>query len=311
MIARHHLHALCIGAFFLSVSAHAAGPKTKSRELFEEGVSLMQTGRFAEASERLRASLAGAPRAPTAFNLAIALRGTGDVLGALDLFQRIEQREFGAVGGAEKSQVTALLRECEAEVAQLTVQLPAKYVAAADVRVDGVPLVLQGETTLVRVNPGPRHVTLTAVDVESIDSQVTLARGERRTVVLEPRPRVDRRAATLQLETSDPRAWLAVEGHGGGRSPLVKQLPPGTYQVSVRLGDNARNTALTLPAGRTVRLVLDLPKGRPLYASPWFWLATGAAVVAAGVTTVVLATRTTERPPQKNDVWGAVSALEF
>ena len=301
--------AVCTGLLLVTVTAHADVPKAKARELFEEGVSLMQAGRFAEAGERLRASLAGAPRAPTAFNLAIALRGTGDVLGALDLFQRLESREFGPVGVAEKSQVAALRTECEAEVAHLTVQLPATH--GSDVRVDGVALALQGETTTVRVNPGIHHVTLTAPDIESSDIEVKLARGERRSVVLEPRARVDRRSGTLQLETSDARAWLSVEGHGGGSSPLVRQLPPGTYRVSVRLGDNVRNTALSLPAGRTVRLFLDLPKGRPFYASPWFWLAAGAGAVAAGATTVILATRTTERPAQVNDVWGAVSALEF
>ena len=289
----------------------AAAQSAAARAEFEEGVALMQTGRFAEAAQRLSASLAHAPRTATAFNLAVSLRGTGDVLGALDRFERVLAGDYGKVSATERKQVQALVKETEAEVSVLGVRI-ANRIAGAELRLDGalVPLGEQ-EVVTVRVNPGTRQLTYVAPDYTSIDERVVLARGERRTVAVVPRRADDRREGVLQLETSDPRAVLYVEGHRSGPSPLVQRLPPGSYRVTIRLGSNERTTLLTVPAGRNVRLVLEPPTGRSVLTSPWFWGSVGLAVVAGSVTAVLLATQTVERDPQKDPYWGAVQVLRY
>lgn len=270
----------------------------------------MQAGRFAEASQRLLASLELAPRAATAFNLAVALRGTGDVLAASVRFERLLAGEYGKLTASSRQQAERLLTETRAEVAVLTVRIRAQ-VPGAELRLDGVPVTRTEDAIELRVNPGARTLTYVAPDHESLDQKIVLARGEHRAVEVRPIASVDHREGILQLESSDRAATLRIEGHASGSSPLIRRLPPGSYRVSIKLGSNERTTQLSVPAGRTVRVVLDAPKGRPLLASPWFWISVGAAVVAVGVTTTIVATQTVEREPRRAPVWGLVEALEF
>ena len=68
------LWAFCsVGAIASAPIASAQDDTTRARALFEGAVAAIDEGRFADAVVDLRESLSLSPRAPTAFNLGIAL----------------------------------------------------------------------------------------------------------------------------------------------------------------------------------------------------------------------------------------------
>jgi hypothetical protein len=277
----------------------------QARELFEQAGASVQVGRFADAVKQLRASLDLVPRTATAFNLAVALRGTGDALASLALFDKLTAGAYGDLDPARREQVGKLRAEVAAEIATLTIV--ATGAEAIEIRLDGeiVGTVNAGASTVSRVNPGTHHVVASARDHETVDHAVDVTRGSTPTLSLALRPAHDERPGHVILECVDPSATITVEGKGSAPTRLERDLPPGEYTVVVRSSEGERKVRLAVPSGRTLKLVLD-PPTKSVVQRPWFWVVAGV-VVAGGVTGAIVATRPRHADPVSDAFWGVTS----
>ena len=280
----------------------SAADLARARALFEQATEALQAGRFAEAVKSLRTSMEIAPRASTAFNLAVALRGTGDAVAAEAMFARLLTAELGPVEPAKLEQVKQLSAEVTAEIA--TLRIVVSGAEDAELRLDGRLLRLDdgGRGALARVNPGTHHLVATAQDRETVDRVVEAGRGARLEVRIALLPQRDVRPGHVVLTCPDPQATITVDGGASAKGRLETDLPPGEHTVRVTRGTDERVVKLLVPAGRTVKLDLDAPRGSILQR-PWFWIGAGV-LVAGGAVAVILATRSRERDPISDPTFG-------
>jgi len=320
MRARGPITVVLLGALSFPASARADDPPrgdtraaasgeaevARARALFDEAARALQVGRFSDAVKALRASLDLAPRPATAFNLAVALRGTGDAVAALAIFDKLAAGGFGEIEPARREQLGTLRSEVAAEIATLTIV--ATGAEGVEVRVDGVVVTAAtpGGGLVSRVNPGLHRVVASARDHETVDRAVEVARGSSSSLALELRVARDERPGHVVLECADAGATITIEGNGSALGRLTRDLPPGEYAVRVVSAAGERKVRLVVPSGRTVKLVLD-PPTRSIVQRPWFWVAAGV-VVAGGVTGAILATRPRYAAPVTEPFWGATTA---
>ena len=95
---------LCLCACLLvggSATARADDASSRNRDealrLFQAGTEALKTLDMAEARARLAESLALYPHAATSFNLAVALRGLGDLVGALVQLESLRDGKLGTL----------------------------------------------------------------------------------------------------------------------------------------------------------------------------------------------------------------------
>lgn len=279
----------------------------EARALFEGAVQAIEEGRFSDAVTALRRSLALEPRAPTAFNLAVALRGVGEARESRALFDRLLAGEFGPLPEARRAQVQPLRDEVAAEVAQL--QVTVEGPDAPTLTVDGAEVApSEPRAFALELDPGEHVVRATAVDWEPAQRELELSPGESRALSITLRPAVDDREGVLVLDCDEDDAVAEIVDVGSGPPPLQRSLAPGTYAVRCHAGDRSRESTVDVPAGRRVRLALDVPSPS-LAESPWLWVGVGAGVAAAaGV--LIWALTQLEAPPITHPHWGNIPIVE-
>lgn len=165
-------------------------------ELFNAGLAAIADQRFADASDYLRRALDLSPRTATAFNLVIALRGTGEVSEAVRVLEALRAGDYGRLEEAQLAQIDSLRRELTPELAQLRVRAE-----SARLRIDTEEHVT-GEW--VRLDPGAHVVEAEAEGFQPLVRRVELSAGDRRTLdlALEPIPET-----TVERPS---RAWVWV-----------------------------------------------------------------------------------------------------
>ena len=181
-----------------SVSAEAeAAEAADVQRSFGAGNAALRAGRFHEARDLLREAHRGANAVGTAFNLAVALRGTGEVSECAALFDRLLLGAFGEVTADVGAQSESLREECRAAVATLAVRVT----HGAVVRVDGQAIgrVEPGAPRELRLDPGPHVVTAAERGFVTAEERVVLGRSERGAVEIRLVP-----AITLALSTASP-----------------------------------------------------------------------------------------------------------
>lgn len=287
--------------------AQGASEEATARELFERARAALNTGRFAEARDLLRRSLSIRPNAGSAFNLAVALRGTGEPLAAIDVFDRLLADEYGELDANQRAQARQLKAEASAEVAVLHIR--ATGADRIEIRVDGERLgtVGPGERLRTRVNPGTRVVTASAPGHETEEVRVDLARGGSRRIRFELETAEDAPYGTLVVEAVHPEDVLEIVGVARGTGTLRRELEPGVYEIEVRGPAGNRSTEVELEPGQVLRLRLS-GESDSLARSPWLW--TGVGLVAAGLATgAVFLFREQTEDPVTDPTWGIVQTL--
>jgi hypothetical protein len=291
----------------LQAVAQDTSQEQRARRLFKEAQTALNTGRFAEARDLLQRSLKHAPNAGSAFNLAVALRGTGQVLQAVGKLEKLLQGEYGPLKGPQRREAKVLLREIRAEVAVL--HITATGAEEIDIRIDGehVGTVAEGERIRHRVNPGPRLVTASAPDHHTAEARVELERGGSRQLSLELEPTAEARLGTLVVQAASPDDVLEIVGVARGTRRLEKQLDPGEYEVQASGPSGNRSTTVDLEAGEHIRLRLDSDSDA-LVRSPWLWTGVGLAVSGLAAGAAVLFTERAE-DPVSDPTYGVVETL--
>lgn len=172
---------LLIVLFTLPALAHA---QDRARELFTRGTAALQEGRFPEARDLLRESLEHNAHPSTAFNLIVALRGTDDPVGAVELCDRLLGGDFGALAAARRAQAASVCDDARGDVA--TIEVETFGAENVTIRIDGSPAgeVRAGERFERTVNPGRRVVAATAPGHAGDEQVVNVERGGRARVML-------------------------------------------------------------------------------------------------------------------------------
>lgn len=96
-------------------------PESEARALFSEADRAIDEGRFAEARDLLTRSLEARPHPATAFNLGVALRGTGQLHRAVEVFDAILGGRYGAIRDEQRREVETLRASVRGDFASITV----------------------------------------------------------------------------------------------------------------------------------------------------------------------------------------------
>lgn len=309
---------LVMGPLAMGARVHAQAvtgerAQREARETFERGMQELQAGRYRDATLSFERSFELAPRLPTAFNWALALRGMGRALEAERLYQRVLDGDLGTLRAQDRAAVTELLAEVRAGIAELrmTIEGPEEL----EVRLDGIVLASRPGVHVVRVDPGERVIVVSARDHETLERRVQ-ASGAPLELTVTLREAHDARPGTLVLRSNDTEARFTVLAEGEeepratGPSPWSGQLAPGRYVIVTRGAHGERRTEIEVPAGRQVALALEPPE-RPIVEEPWFWvvIGVGAAAIVGGVVAISYTERA--EPPFTNEVFPPIYALTF
>ncbi|MCB9611167.1 MAG: hypothetical protein H6722_01795 [Sandaracinus sp.] len=290
------------------VAPRRTGPPSpgSTRVRFDAGMQALDAGRFRDAADEFERSFELAPRLPTAFNWALALRGLGEALQAERLYQRLLDGELGTLRGRDRASVEALQAEVRATIGELRLTLEGPNELEA--RLDTVPVAEAPGSQVLRVDPGEHVIVVGALDHQSTERRFTTVPGGVVEVTIRLEASVDERPSTLLLRSTEADTYFVVEGHAEGVAPLRAELPPGRYAVLVRGPHGERTTEVEVPAGRRVALTLDPPE-RSVLRRPWFWVVTGVVVAGLVAGAVALTTIEREAPPIDNEVFPPVFAL--
>lgn len=290
-----------LGLVVLGLAAPAAAQDLDARARFERALVAIADGRYASAVSDLEASLALAPRPSTAFNLAIAQRGTGELLAAEATFDALLAGHYGALDDARVAQATALRDEVRAQIGSLSILV--EGAPGPRVTVDGTEVHAGPDGRFeVRVSPGTRRVAVTALEHRLATRTVEVAPGARLALTVTLEPEADVRPGVLELDSETAGTVLVIEGVAEGPAPLRRELAPGLYRV--RAGDGATSD-VQLPPGRRVRLVLE-PASHSLVSEPWLWIVIGVAV-GAGVAVGIWAGTQAPTDVFRDPYWDSVS----
>jgi tetratricopeptide (TPR) repeat protein len=193
----------------------SAAQLERARELFIEGSSAVDEGRWSDAVDSFTKSyeLSGVP--PALFNVGFALRALGRHVQAQEAFERLLARHRDDLAPAMLEQAEELLREQRRRVARLTVKGLEKE-TRYELRLDGIHIDDEGERPLrLRLNPGRHSFSAATEGVQPYQWEGELADGQRIQLwaELEPIPEEEGRSVFRH-----PVFWVVVGAAviGGG-----------------------------------------------------------------------------------------------
>ena len=196
---------LATGSFQLQASAQeAASAQKQARQLFEEGLALAESERWAEALSAFRRSKALTPRESTSYNVANALyRLDRPVQGLAELDAYDEMP--GVRNDAAALERGAALRDLlEAAVAEVRLAITP---AQTEVFTDGRLSKETGAVRRLRLNPGTHSIRVALEGYETFRQDVEVERGSRQAFTVALRPLNP--TASPQLALAAPEVGLA------------------------------------------------------------------------------------------------------
>ncbi len=236
----------------------SAGETALARQEFDAGMRAARETQWEEARQHFARSYELAPRPVTLLNLAGAQAQTGQLVAASESYRRF--------------MATASERDAERFRAQAEQALAATdaRIGHAQLRIDGLS---DGDQVSLDDAPLSRTSLSMEMPVDPGDHVITV-----------------RRQGTEVGRT-------AFNVSEGGSSTVRVDVPRGVPSPA----DAARADASDDSDDATIRLDGDrtdeVDEGGSIFASPWFWVITGAVVVAAVIVAVVVATSGSTQDP--------------
>lgn len=290
---RAALAASAIAALLVTSPAAAQGDRAEARALFEQGVTALEEGRFAEAEALLQRSLELRDSPPARFNRAVALRGAGRYLEAIAEVERYLEQATEPRYERTREHAEAMRAELREAVAVLTLEVTGE---PDEVRVDDEVVSNADAQLELRRDPGAVHVVVTRAGYATVERTIELASGAREAVTLDasesPLP------ARLRVEALPPGVAITVDGVNVGVDRVELERPAGTYAIGFAAeGFLPQDRSVTLEPGgeSSVSVSLNAIPPTPVEEQWWFWTAIGAGAVAIGIAigvAVVFATDT-------------------
>jgi hypothetical protein len=193
-------------ASLLGITAPLAdGDERQARELFKNGVTLLNKGNFTDALDRFERAYELWRNPKILLNIATTLRELGRLTEAASAYESyLQDPEADTTRVAD---VRKALSEIDAKIAAVTVDVKTD---GATVSVDGKEVERKpaesGGTWFVRVMPGDHVVTISKDGFQTHTEKLTAAAGEKLTlrVMLEPIERAAPRAPQPERTTAPP-----------------------------------------------------------------------------------------------------------
>lgn len=293
------MRALFVVLLLVSTSVHAQS-RDQARRLFDRGTEAMNEGRFGEARDLFRRSLSLFPNSGTAFNLAVALERTGELVEAVGVFDALREEAFGPLQRAQLGEVERLRASADEGVGVLTLTLP-EAIEGIEVRVDGEVY----ELGPIRLDPGTHVVLATAPLHEPHEQRIEIERGGRRAISLSLELAREATVGTLIVQAENADDTVEIVGVDTGIGRLERELEPGRYEVVVRDGRRERRSHVEVVGGNRMHVRLGIERG----ARPWLWVGLGALLLGAAAATAIAVTRDDVAPPVNDDVYGTIQTL--
>lgn len=295
-----------MASWTLTPRAHAQASQaagSEARELFREAMAELHAGHFPEARDRLVRAQALAPNAAIAFNLAVAYRGTGQLLLAEQTLTGMLESEL-RLSASQRTEATGFREAVRAEIGTLRVEVSGAQ--EAELRLDGARI----EAGSLRVDPGDHIVIASAVDHTTREERVHVGRGETIAVSIALEPTAESLVGTLVLEAPDPELLVEIVGGPSARGRLEASVPPGEHRVRVRHGDSAHEASVVVRARSQTRYTFADPRSRPIVEEPLLWIVGGIVLAGAAVGLAVGLTLPPPRDaPVSDPVFGVIMAL--
>lgn len=288
-------------------SAPAQELDREARRLFEEGVALLQDGRFSDALGRFERARTFREVPAVMLNLALAQRGVGHYLDAGHSLDRYVELAQGRLDRGRQVEVTRLRAEIQAALASLTVRVGGP---PSEVSLDGRALSEAQRGVPIAVDPGSHVVRLSGESVEAEEVVRTLAMGQYLELSLVARPRDARSRLVIEAPAD---ATVAVDRRPVGQGPQEVLAAPGVHDVEVRrAGFEVFRASVTALARRDQRVLVTMQRtssssSGSILGRWWFWTIMGA--VAAGTTTAVVYATQAPQSAETGTLGYAVGAL--
>lgn len=280
--------ALAALALSVILSTSTRARAEDAAQLKARGDAAMVDGRAADALAAYVAAQAIEPSPALDFNEGRARYALGDVVGALEAFERFEANAPQDLR-AKAFRVPEILAELRGRVTTLALEC---RTPGAVVEVGGARHALPLAAPL-RVASGRVRLRVEAPHHAPYEQTLDLVGGGTSTLVIAlERARAE---AFATVSSAAAGASARVDDGPAERLPLRRALAPGRHAIRVSAPDHAaRVVVVELREGerRTVDVPLERAKGSWL-ASPWPWLG-GAVIVGAAVATVVVVSSSSE-----------------
>ncbi|XXX73122.1 tetratricopeptide repeat protein [Sorangium sp. So ce134] len=247
--ARHALSATCLASALAAAGAASAADPDPAQASFDQGVALMEAGRFEEGCPAIEQSHKLDPRPGTLFTLAECEALRGRVATAIARFDEYlalyptltpkQQRSQGDREQSARKQREALARE----VPGLRLELPPDAPPGTAVELDGRPLAPAAIGALLPVDPGKHVVRAQPPGGPAFERSVLVEKGEKRTVALDvtaPPPQPPPPPPPQQQRPESASAAGATGAGGVGAPPDATARGPG---------DGGRRVAVYLAGG--------------------------------------------------------------
>jgi hypothetical protein len=288
----------------------ADAAQARARDLFQEGVALTRTERWAEALARFRESAAIVERPSTLLNIATALQRLGrarECIAAVDRYFLIAPE----TDAAPRAQAAALRAAMQQSLGHVSL---AVLPEDAEVLVDGEPVDARYVRSLT-LDPGSHAFLVQREGHLPARFTLELAPGASasRAVSLVARPA---EPARLSVSTQVVGARIEVDGDVVGTDEADLELLPGAHVVRVVAnGWDTFERSVSIEAGTRQRI--DAQLSRPgacqsVECEPAFWIVGGLIVAGAAAAAIALPLAlATEAPPYGGTANFHVDALRF
>lgn len=212
-----------------TASSGDASSAGEARGLFEEGVALAKSERWAEALWAFRRSRKLMPRPSTSYNIANALYRLDrpvEGLAELDAYERMPGVRGNEAALVRGDKLRTLLESAVAE-ARLAITPVDAEVYVDDRRSKG-----SGSDRVIRLNPGPHSLRITRDGYEATKKEIHVERGSREKYVIALKPltpapvAVEIPASAVTLDSVETGAAPSSAG-GDDRKRFVKR--PGFW----------------------------------------------------------------------------------
>lgn len=270
------------------VPAPSPNVQRDARSLFEQGRAHAAAEHWVEALEAFQASLVLTERPSTLFNIAAALVRLGRAREALETLDRFDALADPRRDATLLVDAAELRRTAEASLRHVTL-----HVTPPDARVE-----VDGREADPAPEGGARTLTLDAGA-----HSISVSRAGYATERFELPQGEDTREVTLRpldglliIESSVPKAAIAVDGEPVGQGRAERSVAPGPHQVALQAeGYVDFQRAVDVPPGERVRVeaaLEPLPREASLLKRPLFWGAVAGGIAAVVVGAVLLSSST-------------------
>lgn len=228
------------GALLLGVVPAAADVKADAKQLFQDGVGLLEVKDFEGAAAKFKSAVELFPTKNGLFNLANCYLALHRYQEAIDTIEALKTQFATQIKGQWQDEISTFEKKMENEVVRLEIQV---NIDGAEILINGNPvgssplneplIIRRGdhEITVARNGYKPEKLNLKLWDDKESTVRVTLAKEEVSETPVEEEPAKDE-AAPVKRSTSPKKigAWVAL---GVGGASAVAAIIVGAKQLKL------------------------------------------------------------------------------